>query len=134
MGKGVEIYCLNKRHSKIVCDFLMQLEGIIDRATFYDEDFEGYKEVMKNFITFHNHLGVSALLGEVDYDSWYISLPNNVYWATIGYFAAVEVSEGENLDKFKGEVFSLISSTLKRLDRSLVAQSWTESEEKIYLN
>ena len=46
MGKGVEIYCLNKRHSRIVCDFLMKLEAIIDRATFYDEDFEGYKKVM----------------------------------------------------------------------------------------
>ena len=134
MGKNVEIYCLNKRHSKIVCEFLMQLEGIIDKATFYDEDFEGYKEVMERFISFHNELGVYALLGEVDYDSWYLSLPNNVYWATLGYFASVEVSKGGDLDKFKLQVFSLISKTLNRLDRSLVVQSWTESEEKIHLN
>jgi len=134
MRKEVEIYCLNKRHSKIVFNFLIELEGIIDRATFYDEDFEGYKEVMEKFITFHNSLGVHALLGEVDYDSWYISLPNNVYWATLGYFASVEVSQGEDLDKFKGEVFALISTTLHKLDRSLIAQSWTESEEKIHLN
>jgi hypothetical protein len=134
MGKVVEIYCLNKRHSKIVCEFLMQLEGIINKATFYDEDFEGYKEVMERFISFHNELGIYALLGEVDYENWYISLPNNVYWATLGYFASVEVSDGEDLDKFKGEVFALISKTLTRLDRSLVVQSWTESEEKIHLN
>lgn len=134
MGKDIEIYCLNKRHSKIVCEFLMQLEDIIDKATYYDEDFEGYKKVMEKFITFHNGLGIYALLGEVDYDSWYISLPNNVYWATLGYFASVEVSKGEDLDKFKGEVFALISKTLNRLDRSLIVQSWTESEEKIHLN
>jgi hypothetical protein len=112
----------------------MQLEGIINKATFYDEDFEGYKEVMERFISFHNELGIYALLGEVDYENWYISLPNNVYWATLGYFASVEVSDGEDLDKFKGEVFALISKTLTRLDRSLVVQSWTESEEKIHLN
>ena len=134
MINGVEIYCLNKRHSKIVCEFLMKLEAIIDKATYYDDDFEGYKEVMGKFIDFHNNLGLNAILGEIDYDSWYISLPNNVYWATIGYFASVEVSEGEDLDKFKEQVFALISKTLNRLDRSLIAQSWTESEEKIHLN
>jgi len=134
MGKDVEIYCLNKRHSNIVCEFLMKLEDIIDKATYYDDDFEGYKKVMEKFITFHNSLGIYALLGEVDYNSWYISLPNNVYWATMGYFASVEVSEGENLDKFKGEVLDLISKTINRLDTSLIAQSWTESEEKIHLN
>ena len=62
MGKDIEIYCLNKRHSKIVCEFLMQLEDIIDKATYYDEDFEGYKKVMEKFITFHNGLGIYALL------------------------------------------------------------------------
>jgi|TARA_R110000787_G_scaffold118062_1_gene228789 hypothetical protein len=134
MGKDVEIYCLNKRHSKIVCGFLVELEDIINDATHYDEDFEGYKKVMDKFITFHNNLGIYAILGEVDYENWYLSLPNNVYWATIGYFASVQVTEGEDLDKFKEKVFSLISITLKKLDRSLIAQSWTESEEKIHLN
>ena len=40
MGKDVEIYCLNKRHSKIVCGFLVKLEDIINDATQYDEDFD----------------------------------------------------------------------------------------------
>jgi len=134
MGRYAEIYCLNKRHSKIVCEFLSDLERIVSDATYYDDDFEGFKEVMNKFISYHNELGVYAVLGSVEYDNWYMSLPNNVYWATLGYFASVQAEGDDDLSVFKLKVLSLISKTMDRLDRSLISQSWTETEEKIHLN
>tara|TARA_R100000152_G_C6757891_1_gene181744 strand:+ start:1031 stop:1435 length:405 start_codon:yes stop_codon:yes gene_type:complete len=134
MESLTHIYCLNKRHSKIVKDFLSELEAIINEATYYDDDFAGYQEIIKNFITFHNELGLYAIMGEVDYENWYKSLPNNVYWASMGYFAAVQSEEHEDVGIYKLKVLSLISETLVKLDRSLIAQSWTESEEKKHLN
>lgn len=134
MGRYVDIYCLNKRHSKIVCGFLRDLEVIINDATYYDEDFKGFKEVMEKFIFFHNELGISAAIGDVDYENWYLSLPNNVYWATIGYFASVQCKEEDDLDEFKEEVFSLIYRTINKLNRSLIVQPWVENQEKIHLN
>ena len=134
MNENAEIYCLNRRHSSIVCQFLQDLEDIINEVAYYDEDYQGFKEVIDRIILFHNGLGVYTMDGEVDKTTWYLSMPNTVYWATVGYFAAITPKKGEDLDKYRKKVLSLISKVIKRLELSLLIQPGTENEEKINLN
>lgn len=134
MKENAEIYCLNKRHSSIVCEFLQDLEDIINEVAYYDEDYEGFKEVIERIILFHNGLGAYAMEGEVDKINWYLSMPNTVYWATVGYFAAITPEKKEDLDEYKEKVLSLISIVIKKLELSLLIQPGTEAEEKINLN
>jgi hypothetical protein len=134
MNENAEIFCLNKRHSHIVCEFLQDLQDIINEVTFYDEDYEGFKEVIEKIILFHNGLGVYAVTGEIHKINWYLSMPNTVYWATIGYFASMTPEKKEDLDEYREKVLSLISVVIKRLETSLVIQPGTENEEKINLN
>jgi hypothetical protein len=134
MSYEVEIFCLNKRHSNIVTEFLRNLEDIINEATYYDEEYEGFKGVIERVILYHNGLGINTMEGEVDKINWYLSMPNTVYWATVGYFAALTPKKEENLDKYRKKVLSLIENVIERLELSLLIQSGTESEEKINLN
>tara|TARA_R100001244_G_C5163443_1_gene131198 strand:+ start:1037 stop:1441 length:405 start_codon:yes stop_codon:yes gene_type:complete len=134
MSDEVEIYCLNKRHSNIVSEFLRDLQDIIDEATYYDEEYEGFKDVIARVILFHNGLGIYTLDGEIDKISWYLSMPNTVYWATVGYFAALTPKKEENLDEYRKKVLSLIENVVERLELSLLIQPGTENEEKINLN
>ena len=134
MNENAEIFCLNKRHSYIVCEFLRDLEDIINEATLYDEDYDGFKEVIEKIILFHNGLGAYAVTGEIHNLNWYLSMPNTAYWATIGYFASLTPKKKEDLCEYKEKVLSLISVVIKRLETSLVIQPGTENEEKINLN
>ena len=95
----------------------------MDECTYYNEDLDGFTELINDFIFFHNGLGTYALGGEIDYQSWYLSLPQNVYWATKG-----------NIEFFQEKVLSLVLKTIKSLDASLIIHPGTESENKINLN
>lgn len=134
MYENAEIFCLNRRHSEIVCDFLRDLEDIINEATYYDEDYEGFKEIIEKIILFHNGMGAYTMDELIDKKTWYLSMPNTAYWATIGYFAALTPQKEEDLDEYREKVLSLISVVIKRLEMSLVIQPGTEIEEKINLN
>jgi len=134
VNKNAEIFCLNKRHSSIVCEFLEDLEDIINEVAYYDEDYNGFREVIDKIILFHNGLGAYVMLGDIDKTTWYLSMPNTVYWATIGYLAAITPRKEEYLDESKEKVLSLISNVTKRLEMSLLIQPGTEIEEKINLN
>tara|TARA_R110002074_G_scaffold161515_3_gene319705 strand:+ start:286 stop:606 length:321 start_codon:yes stop_codon:yes gene_type:complete len=106
----------------------------MDECTYYNEDLDGFTELINDFIFFHNGLGTYALGGEIDYQSWYLSLPQNVYWATKGYFASLTLKKGENIEFFQEKVLSLVLKTIKSLDASLIIHPGTESENKINLN
>jgi hypothetical protein len=132
MDKYVEIYCLNKLHSKLVCNFLKDLQDIVDDATYYDEDVFSFEEVIEQCVVYHNKLGAACVEGDVEIKNWYHSLANNVYWATNGYFAALE-NEG-NIMIYKKKVISLIENFILELDLALVIDPLTYADGKINLN
>jgi len=134
MNENAEIFCLNRRHSDIVCDFLSDLEDIINEATFYDEDYDGFRDIIEKIILYHNGMGAYTMDDLIDKKTWYLSMPNNAYWATIGYFAALTPENKDNLDEYREKVLSLISVVIKRLEMSLVIQPGTENEDKVNLN
>ena len=101
MNDKLEIYCLNNRHSSIICNFLEDLEDIVSEATYYDEDYEGFKDVIDRLIVFHNGVGFHAMDGDIDNMSWYLSMPNIVYWAVVGYFAGLTRKKDGNMDEYR---------------------------------
>ena len=124
MDKYVEIYCLNKLHSRLVCTFLKDLQDIIDDATYYDEDVFSFEEVISQCIVYHNKLGAACVGGELDVNNWYHSLN--------GYFASLE-NEG-NIVIYKKKVISLIENFILDLDLALVIDPYNYAEGKINLN
>jgi hypothetical protein len=123
-------------HSVIVSSFLSKIEEIVEECTMYEEDIYEFKDIIENLIIYHNSLGVSAMDGETTYEDWYLSLPNNVYWALTGYFASLTPSKNKDKDIefFRKKMLSLIHKTIKSLNSSLIIQPWTENENKIHLN
>jgi hypothetical protein len=134
MNESKPIYCLNNMHSVIVSSFLAEIEEIVEECTMYNEDIDGFRDIIENLIIYHNALGVSAMDGDTAYEDWYLSLPNNVYWALTGYFASLTVNKGEDIELFREKMLSLINKTIQSLNSSLIMQPWTESENKIHLN
>ena len=111
MNKYIEILCLNKRHSMLVCAFLDDLQDVISEVTYYKDDEDAFGHIIEGFIYHHNGLGSEVSKGEIDNKSWYYSLANNAYWATQGYFANLE--DKENVLFCEKKVLSLITEFLK---------------------
>jgi hypothetical protein len=132
MSEYVEIFCLNKRHSDVVINFLYDLHEIIDNATYYEEDFVGFTDIMEDFIVYHNKLGEEAVKGSVEYKNWYSSLGNNVYWATKGYFAAMQDKESAIINEKK--VISLIQDFLDNIELALIIDPNLTTNGRINLN
>lgn len=132
MSEFVEVFCLNKRHSDIVINFLYDLHEVIDNATYYEEDFVGFTDIMQDFISYHNKLGAEALKGSVDYKNWYSSLGNNVFWATKGYFAAMQDKEIAGI--YEKKVLSLIQDFLDNVELALIIDPNLTQAGNINLN
>ena len=132
MSEYVEIFCLNKRHSDVVINFLYDLHEIIDNATYYEEDFVGFTDIMEDFIVYHNKLGAEAIKGSVEYKNWYSSLGNNVFWACKGYFASMQ--DKENAIIYEKKVISLVSDFLANSELALIIDPNLTTIGRINLN
>ena len=83
----------------------------------------------------HNGIGILSLDGEITKDEWYLSLPNNLYWATLGFFASLDDDkESPLLDIYKEEALNVIEKHIKKLKNSLIVQSITDGENIKNLN
>jgi|TARA_R110000823_G_scaffold14707_4_gene48286 hypothetical protein len=134
MGINNEILYLNERHSVIINEFLYDIRNVIDEVTMFNEDYEGFESLLDRVIDFHNGLGEYVEGGRVDRREWYMSLPNNLYWATQGYIANLALNHEEDLSEFEGKLLSLTVDVLQRLNRSLLVHPFTKKENKIHLN
>jgi len=128
------ILFLNKQHSDIVNQHLLDVQDVIDKATFFNEDYIGYELLVENAVKFHNGLGEYVKIGNVNPKEWYMSLPNNLYWATKGYMSNLQLNEGVDLYLYEEKLLSLTVSVLQKLNESIVVNPFTEGEQKINLN
>jgi hypothetical protein len=135
MKEIADIYCLNKIHTEIVFDFLSEIQSVIDKSVSYDERCEKFDKIVEQIILVHNGIGVLSLDGEITKEEWYLSLPNNLYWATLGFFASLDdYNESPLLDIYKEEALDIIEKYIKRLKNSLIIQSITDTENIKNLN
>jgi hypothetical protein len=134
MASEQEIYYLNKQHSVIVNNYLDDMAELVYSATFFNEDYVGYQNLIDNVITFHNGLGEYCLDGTVNAREWYISLPNNLYWATKGYFNSLLLYQEKDIDDVEEKLLSLTVSVLEELNKSIVIYPSTENNMNINLN
>ena len=135
MKEIADIYCLNKMHTEIVFSFLADVQSVIDKSVSYDERCEKFDKVIEQIIVIHNGIGVLSLDGSISKDEWYLSLPNNLYWATLGFFASLdEEEESPLLNIYKEEALDIIEKYIRKLKNSLIIQSVTDRENIKNLN
>lgn len=135
MNEIADIICLNKRHTNLVLYFLADLQSIIDKAVSYDERMHQFDRVVEQILIVHNGIGVSSMEGNVSYEDWYLSLPNNLYWATIGFFASLDKNEESPfIEVYKDEALEVIERYIKKLKNSLIIQNVTDGENIANLN
>ena len=84
----------------------------------FEEDYIGFELLIEKAIEFHNGLGGYVELGSVDRRDWFVSLPNNIYWATKGYISNLALNQDEDLHLFENELLSLTVSTLEKLNKN----------------
>tara|TARA_R110002074_G_scaffold1973_3_gene11876 strand:+ start:3349 stop:3750 length:402 start_codon:yes stop_codon:yes gene_type:complete len=133
MGKFIDIYCLNKRHTSIILDFLSDIEDIIEEL---EEDYENssFYIVIEKIVEYHNAMGALVMKSNIPKQEWYLSLPNNIYWASIGYLSSLDEENEEKTVECCRKILSLVDVTLDKLEMSLIIQKGDEYEEKINLN
>jgi len=134
MSLKQDIYCLNKSHSVIINAFLDDIQMIINDVVIYNEDAVGFEVIVAKTIDFHNGLGEYVLFGNVGYHEWYMSLPNNLYWATKGYLVNLALNQDEDLSLCERKLLSLTINVLRELNKSVIIHPFTEEERKINLN
>tara|TARA_R110000824_G_scaffold72595_2_gene185187 strand:- start:10974 stop:11378 length:405 start_codon:yes stop_codon:yes gene_type:complete len=134
MSLTQDIFYLNKRHSSIISTFLDDIEELVNEVSCYNEDLVGFDVIMKSIIDFHNGLGEYVLYGSIGSQEWYVSLPNNLYWATKGYLANLELNQDNDMSLCEEKLLSLTVDVLKQLNNSIIIQPFNEEEQKINLN
>jgi hypothetical protein len=135
MKELTDVYCLNKIHTKLVFNFLSELQSVIDKSVSHDKRCEKFDLVVEQAIIVHNGIGVLSIDGDITSDDWYLSLPNNLYWATIGFFAALDDEmESPLLENYKDEALSVIERYIRKLKNALIIQSITDGENIKNLN
>ena len=135
MKEIADIYCLNKRHTEIVFSFLCDLQSVIDKSVSHDKRCEKFDRVIEQIIVVHNGIGILSLDGEITKDEWYLSLPNNLYWATLGFFSSLDdYDESPLLEIYKEEALDIIENYIRKLKNSLIIQSITDGENIKNLN
>ena len=134
MSYKEEIFFLNRKHSAIINDYLTNVQKLIDDSTFFAEDYKGYEDLILNVIEFHNGLSEYVSVGSVCTKEWYVSMPNNLYWATRGYLANLQLNQDESTYLIEEKLLSLTLIVLEELNKSLITHPYTKKEEKINLN
>tara|TARA_R110000787_G_scaffold109283_1_gene217876 strand:+ start:982 stop:1389 length:408 start_codon:yes stop_codon:yes gene_type:complete len=135
MKELTDVYCLNKLHTNLVFNFLSELQSVIDKSVAHDKRCEQFDLVVEQAIIVHNGIGVFSIEGDISNDEWYLSLPNNLYWATIGFFSSLDSDmESPLLDIYKNEALIVIQNYIVKLKNSLIIQSITDGENIKNLN
>ena len=134
MSLKKDIYYLNTRHSEIITEFLYDVQDIVKEVTFFKEDYIEFQSLSNGVIDFHNGLSEYVVLGGVDCLEWYVSLPNNLYWATKGYLSSIQSKEEVDLIIYEEKLLSLTINVIGKLNNSIVIQPYTDRDIKINLN
>jgi hypothetical protein len=114
-----EILFLNEQHFVIVDKYLNDVTDLVYNSTFFNEDYVGFQSLIDNVITFHNGLGKYCLEGTVEAREWYISLPNNLYWAAKGYFNSLLLYQNQDIEGVEEKLLYLTISVLEELNESI---------------
>lgn len=134
MSLKKDVYYLNTRHSKIINEFMSDIQDIIKEVTLFNEDYYKFQDLSSNVIDFHNGLSEYIILGGVNSIEWYVSLPNNLYWATKGYLSSINANEEVDVVFYEEKLLSLTVDVIAKLHNSFLIQPFTDKERNINLN
>jgi len=127
-----DIFCINMGHQGIVLEYLSEMQDLLDKISLNDEDYDEFLEIMTVIIEVHNDNGSYVYADPLLRESWYFSLPNMVYWASMGYIAGIETKH-VNMDKVVLKMSKILMKTIKKLEK-LVLVNPSFSNDKTLLN
>jgi len=134
MAFELEIYYLNKEHCTIINEYLDDVYNLVYEATFFEEDYVNFERLIEGVVSFHNGLGEYVSGGSVNAREWYISLPNNLYWVSKGYFSSLQLYQEQDVYDYEQKLLSLTIDVLDKLNKSIIKQPLTEKLININLN
>tara|TARA_R110001592_G_scaffold86130_7_gene254234 strand:- start:1643 stop:2047 length:405 start_codon:yes stop_codon:yes gene_type:complete len=134
MVEKMGIYFLNNGHEEIITEFLDDMQGMISDYTLYEEDFDSYKSIILGTVEYHNSSYDSVQIKVLSETSWILSLPNNLYWATLGFLSTTRCKSDIKKSKFDDEMLTLIIDTITNLESVLLMVAHHDDDNKMYLN
>jgi hypothetical protein len=114
MNNDNTILCLDELHEKILISYLSDIQDIIDDITIEDEKYDSFLEIMSQIIVIHNENGTKSYLDGVLRDNWLYSLPNMVYWASLGYISSLGLNK-EDLTYIIKKISNRLSITIETI-------------------
>ena len=132
MEKENPIICANGHHEDIILHFLAGVQNIVDEASVKDEDYENFLDVLTQIIEVHNENGLIAFKDSVFRDTWFFSLPEMVYWASLGYLSSLNI-EADNLPKVLKKLHKRLRKTYGEIEIMILIYPHLEMDET-YLN
>jgi hypothetical protein len=106
-------------HEGIILEYLSDMQDLLDKISLNDDGYDEFLELLAVIIEIHNDNGAYAYNDPLYRDKWYFSLPNMVYWASLGYLAAIE-TEHVNIDKVILKMAKTLTKTIKKLERMVL--------------
>ena len=134
MEERIGVHFINKGHKDVVSDFLEDIQKMISDYVLYEEDFYSYKSIILGVVEYHNSAYHSVKIGALSEVSWMLAMPNNVYWATLGFLSSVRPNENVKRMLFDEKMLSLIIDTITNLESLGFRTVYPADEDKIYLN
>ena len=134
MSLKKDVYYLNTRHSRIINEFMSDIQDLVQEVTLFNEDYNEFLNLSSSVIDFHNGLSEYIIIGGVNSIDWYVSLPNNLYWTTKGYLSSINANQEIDLVLYEEKLLSLTVDVISKLHKSFIIQPFTDKERNINLN
>ncbi len=125
-----DIFCMNMGHQGIILEYLSEIQDLMDRISLNDEEYDEFLSVLADIIDVHNEQGVYAYTDTFIRDKWFYSLPNMVYWASLGYLCGIE-KKHLNIDKVVVKLSKILVKTVSRLERMVLINPGPENDKTI---
>jgi len=132
MNVEQDVICINLRHEKIIIKYLQEIQALMDKITIEDESYEEFLCVLADIIVIHNENGVYAYNDPFVRSEWFYTLPNMVYWASLGYLCAIE-KKHLDIDKVIVRLSKILVKTIKELDKMVLINP-SHDNDKTLLN
>ena len=130
MNLESDIFCMNLSHQSIVLDYLSEIQSLMDRITLEDDQYEEFLGILAAMIDVHNEQGTYAYKDAIFRQKWFYSLPNMVYWASLGYLCGIETTH-INIENVIKKMSKILIKTVKKLDKMVLINPGFDNDETI---
>jgi hypothetical protein len=130
MNQETDIFCMNLSHRGIVLQYLGEIQRLMDKITIKDDNYDEFLDVLADIIEMHNEQGAYAYSDPFVRDKWFYSLPNMVYWASMGYLAAID-KKHLNMDAVVVKLSRILIKTIEKLEKMVLINPGFDNDKTL---